>query len=150
MIRRVFVKISELIEILGGSVLRNPVRPLEEFLITQHIQERIPADDSLKQVGALRHRGSDQQSAIAGAINRQLGGSRVFTGDQGFGRGDKIVKNSLLFPKHPGAVPILAEFATAADVRVGKNSAALGPNKSEGPVVRRIADIEPAVAGQQN
>src|SRR5882762_2744617 len=129
MIGRVFVQISELIEILGGSVLRDPVRPLEEFLITQHIQERITADDRLKQVGALRHCGSDQQSAIAGAINRQLGGSRVFAGDQVFGRSDKIVKNSLLFSEHPGAVPILAEFATAADVRVGKNSATFGPNK---------------------
>ena len=47
-------------------------------------------------------------------------------------------------------MPILAEFSTAAKIRVGKNSTVLGPNKRERPVVWRFTDVEPAVAGQQN
>jgi len=41
-------------------------------------------------------------------------------------------------------MPILAEFSTASKIRVGKNSAVLGPNKRERPAVWRFTDVEPA------
>jgi len=77
LVGRVSIEAFELLGVIGRAVFRNPILRDQEFLITHHVEQRIAADYSLKQVGALGQGGSDQQPAIASARNRQPRGVRV-------------------------------------------------------------------------
>ena len=74
------------------------------------------ADNGAKQIGTLRQSGTDQQTAIACARNRELRRLRIAIRDQPFCACDEIIEDVLLALAPAGLMSVLAEFAAAAEV----------------------------------
>ena len=74
---------------------------------------------------------------------------RVFCGYQVFGRGDEVIENVLFLVQHAGTVPVLAKFRTSPKIGNSKNSAVLQPDKPAPLEIRREAEVEPPIRGQQ-
>src|SRR6185369_4150714 len=68
--------------------------------------------------------------------------------DQILGGSDEIVENILFFVEHSGAVPRLSELSSPPQVGNGIHPAAFQPCKAVAAKLWRIADIEPAIAGE--
>src|SRR6185437_4788798 len=124
---------------------RRRIVVLRELVITNHVEVGMPAVNSTKQFGALSHRGADEQAAVASASNGEFVGRCVFVLDQPFRRGDKVVKDILLFIQHACTMPCFAEFATAAQVSDGVEPSLLNPPRDEGIESRCKAHVEAAV-----
>jgi hypothetical protein len=81
-----------------------------------HVEQRAMADNRAEQIGTLRQRGADQQTAVASACNRELRRLRIAIRDEPIPGGDEIIEDVLLSLPPPCLVPFLAEFAAATDV----------------------------------
>ena len=129
LIGRVGVEPLELLGVFRRAVLGDPQLGDLEILIAQHVEQRHLADDGSEQVGPLRDHHAHQQAAIAAATNGHvlLVGVTLFL--QILGRGDEVVEHILLLIEHAGAMPVLAELGAAAQVRHGKDAAAIEPGK---------------------
>ena len=111
----------------GGAVLRHPEARHEEFLVAQHVEQRIAANDGAEQFRTLGKRGADQQSAVGAAADRQVCWVGVLMRDQPIGGGEEVVKDVLLVLEHARLVPLLAKFTTATQIRHCINAAHLCP-----------------------
>ena len=100
------------------------------------------------QLGSLRQRRADEQSAVRAAGDRELLGRRPAVRDQLLGRGVEVVEDVLLVAEHPVAVPVLALLAAAAQVGDGVDAAGLDPGQDRRGVRRGQRDAEAAVAVQ--
>src|SRR5260370_14057276 len=145
-IGRVGVEIVELMGILGAAVLSHRVGAFEEFLEAKHVQKWIHACDSAGQLGMLGDRSAHQKSAVAAAEDGELGGVRVFVSNQIFSGGEEVGEKRLLFLKHAGMGPMLAEFSAARQIGVSENSAMLDPDEHERPGKWRVTAVQAAVA----
>src|SRR5882672_3348659 len=72
LVGRVRSQIAKLRGNVDATILRNPVRTVHEFLVPQHVQQRITANYRLKQIWPLRKRRSDKQATITYAIDGKL------------------------------------------------------------------------------
>src|SRR5260370_10056034 len=147
-IGRVGVEIFEWIGIFGAAVLSHQVGAFEEFLEAKYVQKWTHVYGRWEQLGMLGDRSDHQKSAVAAAEDGELGGVRVFVSNQIFSGGEEVVENRLLFLKHAGMVPILAEFSAAPKIGVSENSAMLDPDEHERPGKWRFTEVEAAVASQ--
>src|SRR5581483_561833 len=121
----------------------------EKILVAQHVQQGVPANYSLEQVGPLSDRCPHKQAAIAAAFNRELGGVGVTIRDQPLGGAEEVVEDILLIGLHAGAVPLLAELATTAEIGHGKHPTVLCPQHSGGAELRSVTYVETAVRSHQ-
>ena len=84
--------------------------------VAQHVDQRTLAHDRAEEIGALHHRGGDQQAAIGGADTADLPGCREAAMDDVRRHGFEIVEGVLVLFLHRRLMPGRAEFAAAADV----------------------------------
>ena len=148
-IRRVAAEPSDLIRALGRAVFGDPEPRDAEILVAQHVQQRNGARDRGEEVGPLRERHTDEQSAVRPAGDRESLRPRPAALDERLGGRVEIVEDVLLVPEHPGAVPSLAVLATAAQIRQRVEAACLDPRRRSRGVQRCARHVEATVAGQE-
>ena len=108
------------------------------------------ADHGAEQVGTLRHRGADQQAAVAAAGDGELLRRRCSPRATRYSAAAMKSSNTFcLSLEHAGAVPRLAVLAAAAQVGQRVDAAALQPATTRAHEGRRHRDVEPAVAGEE-
>src|SRR5208282_1217154 len=106
-------------------------------------------DHGTEQVRALRDHGAHQQATVRAAVDSEVIAVSVFLCDQVFAGSDEVVKNVLLFLQHAGAMPVFAEFGTAAQIGDGVNATVLHPEIHAAVESWRQRDVKTAVAVQQ-
>src|SRR3569833_3851039 len=100
---------------------------LLEFLIPEHIQQRIPAPYGRKQLGMLGDRCAHEQAAIGASADGEVFGRGVLLVDQVASGREPVIEDVLLFGEHPLLMPALAILSSTAHVGNGEPSTLLQP-----------------------
>ena len=143
--RRIFINVVELLLVFARSVLHGPAPADREFVVAEHVHHAHGGQADGIEVGTLHLAGSDQQTAVRTAADRQLVRRGVFLGDEVFGRRDEVVENVLLVFEHARLVPRFAVLRAAAQVGHAVDAALLDEHHGRGPERGRLVDLEAAV-----
>src|SRR5579863_5480542 len=149
LIRRVGIQVLKLLGVLGRTIFRHPKAPHQELLVTQHVQQRVAAHDRPEKIGALSERRTNQQAAVRGPEDTQLGRLGVLVGNQPLGRGNEVIENTLLSVPHARLVPFFSELAPAAQVGQREDAAVLRPHNGLGGETGSHTDVEATVTSHQ-
>ena len=113
--RRVAAQVFEhLLRVLAGAVVGCPIPADGELMIAQHVHHANLWDGYAEEVGALRHAGTYQQSAVRTAHDGYLVVGGVFLADEPLGSPDEVVEDVLLLHLRTCQMPLLTILATAA------------------------------------
>src|SRR3712207_3615500 len=148
--RRISFQVLEhFLAVLACPVIACPVPADGELVVAEHIHYPHLRNRHTEEVGALRHAGSYQQSAVRTAYNGYSLFVRIFIVDQVFGGGDEVVEYILLLHLRAGDVPFFAILASAAQVYLYIDAAVLEEWDARGGEIRVEADAESAVSVQE-
>ena len=115
LVRAVLRDVLPLFGLVGVAVLGHPRRAGQQGVIALHVEQRHAADHSIEQVGALRERRADQETAVAPTFDPEVLRAGDAALDQVECDRDEIVVAALLVFFYGGLVPGRAELAAAAD-----------------------------------
>ena len=115
-------------------------------MITQHIGKRHRTDDCPHEIRPLRGKRRNQEAAVAAAERREAARIGDAAASEIFRGGDEIVEHVLLPFAHAVAMPILTEFAAAAQIRDRIHAAGVEPRHDRRRERRRQRHVEPAVS----
>ena len=115
---------------LATAVVIHPEPTGSPVLKTQHVQHADARNASSVEVGSLSHAGSDEQAAVASAVDGEIFRRRVFVVDQVLSRRDEVIEHILFLSFRAGFVPVFAVLATAAKVGHREDAAHFHPLKS--------------------
>ncbi len=118
-------------------------------MVLQHVEHPDTGEGGGKELGSLGHAGTDEQAAVAPAIDRELAGRGVALCNQVFRRGDEIIEDILLVQLRPGTMPGFPVFAPPADVGDGKYTAQFHPGQARQRKAGGLADVKAPVPVEQ-
>lgn len=124
---RVGVEGAELVGIPDGTEFGDIEGTVRVEFDAEHVVEADVGDDGASEGGVLGEEGTHEEPTVAAAFDGEFVGLGVAFGDEVPGAGGEVVEDILFSGEIASEVPILAEFAAAADVSDGVDAAAVEP-----------------------
>jgi hypothetical protein len=122
----------ELLGDVGVAVLAGPQPGDEELREAHHVQQWHATPHGAAQVGALRHRHTDEQPAVGAAEHGEAVTRGEVAGDEPVGGGVEVVEDVLLALAAPGVVPLVALLEAAAQPGDRVHPAGCAPRRDLG------------------
>src|SRR5262245_49999577 len=96
----------------------------------EHIHDPDVEKGRAEQLGALRHAGTDEETAVGASADGEPATRGVLAIDQPLGAGDEVIEHVLFALARTDEMPLLAVFAATAQVGDNQHSPELHPDQA--------------------